>query len=57
MGEGGAIAPGPCLANAVSDALAPLGARFFELPLSPERVLEGIRAAGSASEEKGSWRG
>ncbi len=25
VGEGGAIAPGACLANAVSDALAPLG--------------------------------
>ena len=48
MGEGGAIAPGPCLANAVSDALAPLGARFYELPLTPERVLDAIRSAGSS---------
>jgi carbon-monoxide dehydrogenase large subunit len=45
MGEGGAIAPGPCLANAVSDALAPLGATSHELPLTPERVLGAIRSA------------
>ena len=45
MGEGGAIAPGPCLANAVSDAVAPLGVRFYELPLTPERVLNAIQAA------------
>jgi carbon-monoxide dehydrogenase large subunit len=39
MGEGGAIAPLPALANAVSDALAPLGVSVDCLPLSPERVL------------------
>jgi len=38
MGEGGAIAPLPALANAVSDALAPLGVAADALPLSPERV-------------------
>ena len=38
MGEGGAIAPLPALANAVSDALAPLGVSVDSLPLSPERV-------------------
>jgi carbon-monoxide dehydrogenase large subunit len=37
-GEGGAIAPWGALANAVSDALRPLGGRAAELPLSPERV-------------------
>ncbi len=39
MGEGGAIAPGPCLANAVSDALAPFNIEVRELPLTPERIL------------------
>jgi carbon-monoxide dehydrogenase large subunit len=38
MGEGGAIAPLPALANAVSDALAPLGIAIDALPLSPERI-------------------
>jgi carbon-monoxide dehydrogenase large subunit len=38
MGEGGAIAPLPALANAVSDALATLGVSVDSLPLSPERV-------------------
>jgi len=49
MGEGGAIAPLPALANAVSDALAPLGVSFDALPLSPARVLEAIQARGAAS--------
>ncbi len=38
MGEGGAIAPLPALANAVSDALAPLGVSVSALPLSPDRI-------------------
>ncbi len=38
MGEGGAIAPLPALANAVSDALAPLEISIDSLPLSPERI-------------------
>jgi carbon-monoxide dehydrogenase large subunit len=37
VGEGGTLAPGAALANAVSDAL---GAEFNELPLTPERVRE-----------------
>ncbi len=38
MGEGGAIAPGPAIANAVCDALRPFGVRVTRLPLTPERV-------------------
>ena len=45
MGEGGAIAPPAAIANAVADALAPLGARINEIPLTPERVLECIERA------------
>jgi carbon-monoxide dehydrogenase large subunit len=39
VGEGGAIGPGACLANAVSDALAPLGVAVDATPLTPEAVL------------------
>jgi aerobic carbon-monoxide dehydrogenase large subunit len=50
MGEGGAIAPGPALAAALQDALAPLGHVVVdELPLTPERVrrfVERARVAG-----------
>ena len=48
MGEGGAIAPLATLANAVTDALAPLGVAVTELPLSPERIHRLIQAAGAA---------
>jgi carbon-monoxide dehydrogenase large subunit len=44
MGEGGAIAPLPALANAVSDALAPLGVSVDSLPLSPDRICQLIQA-------------
>jgi carbon-monoxide dehydrogenase large subunit len=49
MGEGGAIAPPATIANAVRDALAPLGAEVNETPLSPRRVLDAIRNARAAS--------
>lgn len=49
MGEGGAIAPLPALANAVTDALAPFGVSVDSLPLSPDRILELIQARGSAA--------
>jgi len=39
MGEGGAIAPPAAIANAVADALKPLGAHIREIPMTPERVL------------------
>lgn len=45
VGEGGAIAPGPCLANAVSDALAPLGVTVNATPMSPESILRLIHSA------------
>jgi carbon-monoxide dehydrogenase large subunit len=49
MGEGGAIAPPAAIANAVRDALAPLGAEVNETPLTPRRVLAAIRRAQAAS--------
>lgn len=42
MGEGGAIAPGPAIANAVSDALQPLGVSINQLPVTPEVVYRSI---------------
>jgi carbon-monoxide dehydrogenase large subunit len=36
----------PALLNAVNDALAPLGVRHLDMPVTPERVWQAIRAAG-----------
>jgi carbon-monoxide dehydrogenase large subunit len=47
MGEGGAVAPPAVIANAVRDALAPLGAEPNETPLTPERVLAAIRKSSA----------
>jgi CO/xanthine dehydrogenase Mo-binding subunit len=44
-GEGGSSGCGGALANAVSDALAPLGISITALPLSPDRLSALIRAA------------
>jgi 2-furoyl-CoA dehydrogenase large subunit len=38
VGEGGAIPAPACIANAVEDALRPLGVRITGLPLSPNRL-------------------
>ena len=38
IGEGGAIGPPAAIANAVNDALAPLGVEMTELPITPHRV-------------------
>jgi len=45
VGESGAIGPPAAIANAVNDALRPLGAEILETPMTPRRVLEAIRAA------------
>jgi aerobic carbon-monoxide dehydrogenase large subunit len=39
VGEGGSSGVGAAVANAIADALAPLGVEVTELPLAPERVL------------------
>ena len=44
-GEGGTVATGAALANAVAHALAPLGVKVTELPLSPEKIRAWIREA------------
>jgi aerobic carbon-monoxide dehydrogenase large subunit len=45
VGEGGAIAPPPAIANAVSDALRPFNVEFNRTPITPQRVREAIRSA------------
>ncbi len=45
IGEAGAIGAPPAIANAVIDALWPLGVREIDMPFTPERVLKAIRAA------------
>jgi carbon-monoxide dehydrogenase large subunit len=47
VGEGGTIAAPPAIANAVADALG--GVRVTALPLTPERVLDLLDAAGGAA--------
>ena len=46
IGEGGAIAPPAAIANAVNDALAPLGVEITESPLTPRRIVEALLEAG-----------
>jgi len=45
IGEAGAIGTPAAVANAVMDALEPLGVRHLDLPLTPEKVWRAIRAA------------
>lgn len=45
IGEGGAIAPPAAIANAVNDALAPLGVELLEAPITPRRILAALAAA------------
>ena len=45
MGEGGTIGAPAAIANTLADALAPLGAETFELPMTPERLFRVIKTA------------
>jgi aerobic carbon-monoxide dehydrogenase large subunit len=45
MGEGGTIGAPAAVANAVADALAPLGIEINELPATPQRLFRLIEAA------------
>jgi carbon-monoxide dehydrogenase large subunit len=40
MGEGGTIGAPAAIANAISDALAPMGIEVCELPVTPERLFQ-----------------
>jgi carbon-monoxide dehydrogenase large subunit len=44
-GEAGTVGALPAVVNAVMDALAPLGVRELDMPASPERVWQAMRAA------------
>jgi carbon-monoxide dehydrogenase large subunit len=44
-GEAGAIAAFPAIANAILDALAPLGVKGFDGPATPARIWQAIQAA------------
>jgi carbon-monoxide dehydrogenase large subunit len=45
LGEGGTIGAPAAVANAVADALSPLGIEIFEVPVTPERLFRLIEAA------------
>jgi aerobic carbon-monoxide dehydrogenase large subunit len=45
IGETGTIASTPAVYNAVLDAVAPLGVKKIDMPLTPERVWRAIRDA------------
>jgi len=47
MSEGGAVIPPAAIANAVRDALAPLGVEINQTPLTSQRVLTAIRKCQS----------
>jgi carbon-monoxide dehydrogenase large subunit len=49
MGEGGTIGAPAAVANAVADALSPLGIDIVELPVTPERLFRLIQSAGRSS--------
>jgi aerobic carbon-monoxide dehydrogenase large subunit len=44
-GEAGAIAAFPAIANAILDALAPLGVTGFDGPATPARIWQAMQAA------------
>ncbi|HZC55386.1 MAG TPA: xanthine dehydrogenase family protein molybdopterin-binding subunit [Xanthobacteraceae bacterium] len=49
MGEGGTIGAPAAIANAIADALSPLGIEINELPATPERLYRLIEAARAKS--------
>jgi carbon-monoxide dehydrogenase large subunit len=53
IGESGAIGSPAAIANAVNDALRPLGAEVNQLPVSPRVVLEALAAAAREALGKG----
>lgn len=49
VGESSTVGSPPAVVNAVMDALAPLGVRHADMPLTPSRVWEAIRLAARGS--------
>jgi carbon-monoxide dehydrogenase large subunit len=52
VGEGGTIGAPAAILNAVSDALAPFGIEIFEMPITPQRVLQLLRETGATRNER-----
>jgi len=50
IGEAGTIGSTPAVQNAIIDALAPLGVRHIDMPASPQRVWQALRAASGGEE-------
>ncbi len=50
-GEMGTIAATAAVANAVADALAPLGVHHVEMPITPERIWRAVRSARDAARD------
>jgi carbon-monoxide dehydrogenase large subunit len=44
IGEGGAIGPPAAIANAINDALRPLGVEIGETPITPRRLMAAVAA-------------
>jgi carbon-monoxide dehydrogenase large subunit len=53
IGEAGTIAATPAVAAAVLDAVAPLGVKELDMPMTPMRVWEAIQAAEGSPAEGG----
>jgi aerobic carbon-monoxide dehydrogenase large subunit len=49
IGEGGAVGPPAAIVSAVNDALRPLGVQVYDLPLTPDLILDAIAAANGSS--------
>ena len=50
-GEGGRMMAPAAINTAVNDALAPLGVRLTELPMTPDRILAALRQADQARQK------
>jgi aerobic carbon-monoxide dehydrogenase large subunit len=46
-GEGGTIPAPAAIVSAIEDALAPFGVHFTDAPLTPDRIVAALRAAGA----------
>jgi carbon-monoxide dehydrogenase large subunit len=53
MGEGGTIGAPAAIANAVADAVSPLGIDIVELPITPRRLFDLVRARAVGALTKG----
>jgi carbon-monoxide dehydrogenase large subunit len=52
VGEGGTIGAPAAVLNAVADALAPFGVGIFEMPITPQRILQLLREARAKPNER-----